>query len=120
MDWSLFERISIVDLTHPLSPAAPVFPRDAPVRVEEHVDEGSAAPWCSLQLSMSDHAGTHMDAPRHFLGDGRSVDRIPVRDMVLPAVCIDLRERRWDRISLSGTGLAPWPTVNLRTPRTSR
>ncbi|WP_427175275.1 cyclase family protein [Arthrobacter sp. 92] len=43
-------------------------------------------------LVMSDHCGTHLDAPSHFIRDGAGVDEISVANLVLPAVVLDLSE----------------------------
>ena len=44
------------------------------------------------QITYWEHVGTHMDAPSHF-SEGRTVDEIPVEDLVLPLVVIDIKER---------------------------
>jgi arylformamidase len=56
----------LVDVTLPISERLPVWPGDPPVRVAQ-VSEG--LPIVS-RLSMSVHAGTHVDAPAHFLPRG--------------------------------------------------
>lgn len=41
---------------------------------------------CSLTaFSMCAHNGTHLDAPAHFVRQGRTVDRVPLSDAVGPA-----------------------------------
>ena len=45
-------------------------------------------------LSMSAHAGTHVDAPLHYLRRGRSVDRWPLDATVGPARVIVIRHPR--------------------------
>ncbi len=46
----------------------------------------------AMYLSMSDHAGTHVDAPVHF--DPRpgaaSIDEVPLEDFYTSAICLDL------------------------------
>ena len=46
----------------------------------------------AMYLSMSDHAGTHVDAPAHF--DPRpgaaSIDEVPLEDFYTSAICLDL------------------------------
>ena len=46
----------------------------------------------AMYLSMSDHAGTHVDAPVHF--DPRpgaaSIDQVPLEDFYTSAICLDL------------------------------
>ena len=45
-------------------------------------------------LSMSAHAGTHVDAPLHYLRRGRSVDQWPLDATVGPARVIPIRHPR--------------------------
>ncbi len=44
-------------------------------------------------LSMSAHTATHMDAPLHFIEDGKSIDAMPVEATVGPARVIGIRDR---------------------------
>jgi kynurenine formamidase len=39
------------------------------------------------------HAGTHMDAPRHFLEQGGPIDQVPLDKCVGPALVIDLTHK---------------------------
>ncbi len=43
------------------------------------------------RISCTSHTGTHVDAPYHFVEDGRTVDTIPPGDLVGPAVVLDVR-----------------------------
>ncbi|KAK3061168.1 hypothetical protein LTR53_019864, partial [Teratosphaeriaceae sp. CCFEE 6253] len=44
----------------------------------------------SYFLALSDHAGTHVDAPKHFGPGGLSIDRMPLADFYTSAFCLDL------------------------------
>ncbi|KAK5167460.1 uncharacterized protein LTR77_007159 [Saxophila tyrrhenica] len=46
----------------------------------------------SYALSMSDHAGTHVDAPKHFdpTPGALSIDQMPIEDFYTEAICLDL------------------------------
>lgn len=44
-------------------------------------------------LTMSEHIGTHIDAPLHFSPDGRSVSEIPIGELVARLCVIDIREK---------------------------
>ena len=82
----------VVDLTRPLSAGMPVHPDDAPV---------AAIPRCTFEvegyavttLVLSSHAGTHLDAPYHFIQGGATVDALPVTRLVGEGVVLDLRGR---------------------------
>lgn len=97
MDWSLLDWTKVIDLTHPLSPQIPTLPGDPSLVVEP----GSSGPpegeggeaWRTLRVTLSDHAGTHLDAPCHFFAGGLSTERIPASDLVLPGVMLDVREQ---------------------------
>ena len=52
-------------------------------------------------LSMSAHAGTHVDAPLHFVKRGRSVDTLPLEATVGPARVIVIRNRASLRLTKS-------------------
>lgn len=42
---------------------------------------------------ISEHTGTHIDAPLHFTADGTSVAELPVADLIAPLVVIDIRAK---------------------------
>ena len=42
----------------------------------------------SLKFTSSNHIGTHMDAPRHFIADGRSVDSYSPAELCFNSPCI--------------------------------
>ncbi|MCB0144997.1 MAG: cyclase family protein, partial [Caldilineaceae bacterium] len=93
-------RITVVDLTQPLSPETPVielpsmFAQSPGLSVEvisNYDDNGPAWYWNTLTLG--EHTGTHFDAPVHWItGKDRAnntTDTIPVRQFVSPACVID-------------------------------
>lgn len=43
-------------------------------------------------MTLGDHAGTHVDAPRHFdeSEDAATIDEMPLEQFFTPAVCLDL------------------------------
>ena len=46
--------------------------------------------WNATRLQLYSHCGTHMDAPRHFLPDGSTIDRVDLQACLGPARVIDL------------------------------
>lgn len=61
------------------------FPGDPPYRrtTVQALEHGAD---CNLsEITMSAHAGTHMDAPYHFFKNGKTIDQFPVEDFVLSA-----------------------------------
>lgn len=78
----------IVDLTQPLGPGTPMWPGSRPPRA---VDEASigADGFLSRRLTLSEHTGTHLDAPAHFVAGGAGPAEIPSDRLVVRAVVID-------------------------------
>lgn len=77
--------MTLVDLTHPLTPAAHVpegFPRVEQRLLATHARDGLQDTW--LELSM--HAGTHLDAPLHAVPDGEDIAMIALERIIGPAV----------------------------------
>jgi arylformamidase len=67
---------ALLDLSFPLDATTPTFPGDpkiaiAPVRQLERGD-----PYRLSSLKFGSHAGTHLDAPSHFLLGGVTVDQV--------------------------------------------
>ena len=85
----------IVDLTHPLDEATPVYPGDPPLEVSVLETTRDVRPerraLNSSRVSLGMHCGTHMDAPFHFFDEGHPIDRVPLERLVGPALLIDLR-----------------------------
>jgi len=72
---------TLVDITQPISEQLPVWPGDPPVHVAR---VGDGLPMLS-GLSMSCHAGTHVDAPAHFVAGGVGVDALTLDMLIGPA-----------------------------------
>src|SRR3989344_5911989 len=46
------------------------------------------------KISMSSHTGTHIDAPKHFLFNAGTVDKIATQRLIGPAKVVAVRSRR--------------------------
>jgi kynurenine formamidase len=78
----------VVDLTQPLGPATVLWPGSTPVRTEV-VASISADGSFARDLHTPEHAGTHLDAPAHFVADGARVDEIPAEHLVVSCAVLD-------------------------------
>lgn len=92
--------VRVIDLTFTLSPEFPalVLPPElgqcAPFRMEEVSRYDPRGPaWYWNNISMSEHCGTHYDAPIHWVTGkdlpNNSVDTIPPEHFIAPACVID-------------------------------
>ena len=68
--------MKIYDISLPISPDLPVWPGDPKIILEEiaSMDAGDDANVSRLAAGV--HIGTHVDAPHHFLNDGRTVENL--------------------------------------------
>lgn len=83
----------IIDLTLPICHGAPTMPLDPKCGVLVHHTIDSMK-YNITQLIMSTHHGTHLDAPFHFLDDGRTVDKVDLSKCVGPAEILDFADLR--------------------------
>lgn len=78
------------DISLPISNDLPVWPGDQSVSLimTRSILKGDR---CNVtQIQMGTHAGTHIDAPYHFLEDGASTDTIPIETFIGPCLVIEL------------------------------
>jgi len=91
-------NIAVVDLTAPLTERTPVIQLPPPFantdgfsmqQISRYDEDGPA--WYWNNITMGEHAGTHFDAPVHWITgrDGLDVSQIPVQQLVAPAVVVD-------------------------------
>ena len=82
--------LKIIDLTHSLESSMPAWPTQARFGsvVYDSYDYGGAA--LHSLITMSEHTGTHIDAPKHFIRGGCPIDRVPFKKMMGRGVNIDV------------------------------
>jgi arylformamidase len=91
-------RASIIyDLTLPLGTKTVVYPGDPPPVIEQVSSLGAGDRLTSSHLSVGCHVGTHVDAPAHFLGEGSTIDNLPLQCFCGPAVVIDMQGKGFIR-----------------------
>lgn len=81
----------VVDLTHPLYDAMPFWPGGVPFKKTQLVgyDQG----YLLNKFEMGENTGTHVDAPAHFVEGNIPIDKLALKDIVVPAVVIDVKDK---------------------------
>ena len=82
-----------IDVTVPLKEGMAIWPGDVTIKIERRrsMERGDAANNSAISLGV--HTGTHMDAPKHFIKDGRSIDKLPLETSVGPARVIEIKDK---------------------------
>jgi arylformamidase len=107
------KAMKIFDITLTISPNMPVWPGDPNVVLEliESMDKGAHAN--VTRLDMSAHAGTHVDAPHHFLNNGLTVETLALDVLTGPALVVRLADEL-DRITAEALEAANIPVGTRR------
>ena len=89
--------MKIVDLSRELYHRTPNYPGHPAIihgiwkSHEESLAENNVHGLSSMFITMPDHGGTHIDAPRHFGKTGQPINEYPLERCIVPGICIDLR-----------------------------
>jgi kynurenine formamidase len=98
---SASSKVRRIDLTHRLRDGMPVWPTHPPFKQEQvsFFERGDVACLCALNLS--EHTGTHFDAPLHFVPGGQPICDVPLERFFGRMLTIDARNAPVDsRIGL--------------------
>jgi arylformamidase len=90
-----------IDITYPMRDGMVHWPGDPACHVSLFVKLGDPIPGqpgktipCNVtQLALSAHTGTHMDAPRHFVAKGRTMETMPLDAVIGPCRVIEIKHR---------------------------
>lgn len=79
-----------IDVSVPISPNLPRWPGSPAIRFDKSLDlnQGDIATDTTIELSV--HTATHVDAPSHFLPDGKSVESIALDILIGKATVVDV------------------------------
>ena len=89
----LLRNRTFTDLTHAFHPGQPHFPAFPDEAREALFDMEKGDGFTAHRYSIVGQWGTHVDPPSHFVRGGRTLDQIPVEDMMLPLVVLDISHR---------------------------
>lgn len=86
---SVLRAVDIVDLTMPISDGMDAFPGEPTARFTRFSSVDGDTGIEMWNVGMFSQLGTHVDAPRHFLSGGATVDAVDLRRCIGPATIID-------------------------------
>ncbi|HET6883304.1 MAG TPA: cyclase family protein [Pirellulales bacterium] len=82
----------LIDLTHPFDEQTIYWPTESGFRLQK--GPAGKTPkgyfYAANRFASAEHGGTHLDAPFHFNAAGRTVDEVPLKQLVGEAVVVDV------------------------------
>ena len=86
--------MKIIDISVPLSANIPIWPGSHGF---SQIQTNSISNGCQSNMTVIDmdiHVGTHIDAPFHFLMEGKTIDKIPLNELCGDAFVLDARDEK--------------------------
>lgn len=87
--FSVTQHPVLIDLTHSMKQGMPSWPTDPPYRHKTLEIDGQEELFMHYEISLDEHSGTHVDAPRHRYAEGNSIDCMPLPQFYGHAVKIE-------------------------------
>jgi arylformamidase len=84
----------IYDISLTITPDTPRYPGKVPPRRDVLMDIAEGAPANCSAVYLDCHVGTHVDAPRHFVRDGITIDAIDLSQLCGPCRVVEVKGRR--------------------------
>lgn len=75
-------------LSYPLNSQTPLYGDTTPLRIKPIKQIAKGDSCNNFELYLSNHCGTHMDAPRHFDDHGRSLFEYAIDELIFQAPCL--------------------------------
>jgi len=87
---ALLNQHRLIELSHDYEEGMPVWPGDGRFFLSSAETFAAGDGNYNCQLSLGDHCGTHIDAPAHFIPQGKSIDSVNVRRLTGRGRCLDM------------------------------
>lgn len=101
--------MKIIDLSHTIHNDIQIYPGDPVPSINQGLTHEKD--YCHVDvLTMGSHTGTHIDAPFHFLADGKKIDEFPPRRFIGNGVLIDVTGKA-DRDLIETQDVAAYTTL---------
>jgi len=123
--WQVISSKTFVDLTHTFGPTTPVWPGFGAARFAPALNPTTGQPYTiekdgarAFQYTLVGQYGTHIDPPAHFAADGKTLDQLPVKEMILALVVFDITPKLGSdpNHALTIDDILAWESIHGRVP----
>ncbi len=107
----------VIDLTHVFSTTMPVYlPGEEPKREDYVTVENDG--FYIQRWTFTEHAGTHIDAPAHFVAGAETIDNYAADLLIAPAIVIDISAKAAENpdAALDVADIEAWESANGEIP----
>src|SRR5262245_38272936 len=107
--------MKLIDVSVPLDATTPTYPGNTPYSLEaiKRLARGDSSNVSTIHMSA--HAGTHVDAPRHFFDDRPGADALPLDLLIGRTRVVEIGARQIDAESLAAIDLSEDIRVLIKT-----
>jgi arylformamidase len=108
----------IYDVSVPITNTMPVWPSDPPVQLtpKSHLSRDGTQTVRLTKIDMGSHTGTHIDAPWHFLENGKRLNEIPLTRLIGAALVVLLENKKSiSKVDLESINLLGYARILLKT-----
>ncbi len=110
-----------IDISRPVHPGMPVWPGDPETSFERVLDLSRGDPCTVTRLTLCAHAGTHLDAPSHYLPGAPDISAMPLSAGIGRARVIGIHNPvAITAAELSGHGIRRGERLLFRTANSTR
>jgi arylformamidase len=109
-----------IDISVSIDPNLPTYPGNTPFSLEptQRIAQGGSSNVSTIRMSA--HAGTHVDAPRHFFDDASGIEALPLEMLIGRARVVEIAAgKAIDAEELAGLGLHDDVRVLFKTPNST-
>lgn len=103
----------------PLDHRTPAYPGDQKIKIEPIALLGKDG-WNEKRIHCNSHCGTHIDAPAHFVKNGKTIDKIELNNFLGKGILIDVRKKKIDLNCLKGIKITPKSVVLFLTGQSDK
>jgi arylformamidase len=107
--------MKLIDVSVPLDATLPTYPGNTPFTLEatQRIAQGGSSNVSAIHMSA--HAGTHVDAPRHFFDERGGVDSLSLEMLIGRTRVVEVTSRRIDAEDLQPFDLSEDVRVLVKT-----
>ncbi len=82
--------MKIIDISMPITTQMPIWPGDPAVELTQIASISNGDIANISRIAMGVHTGTHIDAPKHFIDHGKTIDQIPFSKLIGEVLVIEI------------------------------